>query len=54
MTYYLHKLRCWIALMRTTLAEARRDELHAEWKYQKDVANRRNARLEMLMRKVRM
>ena len=50
MAYYLHKFRCWLALMRTTIAESRRDELHKEWRLQKDVAHRRNARLEMLRR----
>ena len=50
MSYYLHRLRCWWALISVTWAECGRDAAHAEWKYKRDVAHRRNARLEMLLR----
>ena len=59
MAYYIHRLRCWFALMSTAWARAGAETNHAEWKLNRDLATRRRARAEELreqliaMRKVR-
>ena len=60
MSYYIHRIRCFLALVATTWAQAGAEGSHADWKYQRDVAKRRRQHAEDLarqlveMRKVRM
>lgn len=52
MAYYLHKFRCWLALMATAWAQAGSETHHAEWKLDRDVAKRRRERAEELRKQL--
>jgi hypothetical protein len=48
MAYYIRRIRCWLALMRSAWTQGAVEESHAEWKFRKDVAKRQRARAEEL------
>ena len=52
MAYYIHRLRCWLALMATAWAQAGAESNHADWKLNRDLATRRKARAEELRRQL--
>jgi hypothetical protein len=52
MAYYIHRLRCWLALMRSAWTQAGVEESHAEWKFRKDVARRQRERADELARQL--
>lgn len=52
MAYYLHRLRCWVALMRAMWAEAGAAGKCAECRYERDIARKRWERQQELARQL--
>jgi hypothetical protein len=52
MTYYIHRLRCWLALASAAWSRAGAEGHHADWKFERTVARKRAARAEELRRQL--
>lgn len=52
MSYYIHKLRCWLCLMSAMWAQAGAQGKHADWQFERTVAQRRRKHAEELARQL--
>ncbi len=52
MAYYLHRLRCWLALMRAAWTRAGAEGLHADWQFRRTLARKQQQRAEELARQL--
>ena len=52
MAYYIHRLRCFLALLAATWSQAGASGSYADWQFQRDLAKRRRARAEELAREL--
>jgi hypothetical protein len=48
MAYYIHRIRCWLAIVSAMWAQAGAAGHHAEWQMERDIAKKRLKRAEEL------
>lgn len=52
MAYYLHRLRCWLALMRAAWTRAGAEGSHADWQFQREVTRKQQEHAERLAKQL--